>query len=154
MPETRDPRRAARRILRRRRRPIAAVLAGAGVLLALSTLHATPAPVADDAAHGIDPLLAPGHVVVPVVLATGAVASALAVGDIVDIVDFSDTEPVRATVVARGAWVYGLPAGTSFGGGASAVVLVSVPERQALPVSAASATGGIGVVLRSRRGVA
>ena len=154
MPQTRDPRRAARRILRRRRRPIAAALAGAGVLLALTTLHATPAPEAAGTDLVPGSTLPPGLVVVPVVLATGAVASVLAVGDVVDVVDFSDTEPTRATVVARGARVYGLPAGATFSGSTSTVVLVSVPEREALPLSAASAAGGVGVVIRSRQGLA
>jgi len=152
MPQTRDPRRAARRILRRRRRPIAASLAGAGALLALTTLHSTPVPVAAGTDLVPGSTLPPGLVVVPVVLATGAVASVLAVGDVVDVVDFSETEPTTATVVARGARVYALPAGATFSGSSSTVVLVSVPEREALPISAASAAGGVGVVLVSRGG--
>jgi hypothetical protein len=139
---------AARRFLRRRRRPIAAVLAGVGALLALTTLRAAPAPVTADLPLSPGNAVSPGEVVVPVVLASGAVASVLAVGDVVDILGFSDSDPPTAAVIAREARVFDLPTNSSFAGPSSTVVLMAVPEGDALPVSAASVGGGVGVVLR------
>ncbi len=84
------------------------------------------------------------------VLANSAVASVLSIGDIVDILGFSDAEPPTAAVIAREARVFDLPTSSSFAGSASAIVLMAVPERDALPLSAASAGDGVSVVLRGR----
>ena len=149
----RDPRSAARRLLRRHRRPVAAVLAGLGVLVALTALRPAP-PLAVDAVAG-DALTGSavrrGEVLVPVALTSGAVASALDVGDIIDLVGLSGDERMTASVVAASARVVEVPAaGSALSGASSGVVLVAVPERAALPLSAASANGGITFVIRAR----
>ncbi len=137
-------------LLHRRRRPIAATLAGLGALLALTTLRGAPAPAAGEAPQRPGGAMHAGEVVIPVVLATGAVASVLAIGDIVDIVGFTDTEPPRADVIARRARVFDLPSGAGLTGSTSSVVLIAVQERAALTVSAASEDGGVGLLLRDR----
>jgi hypothetical protein len=146
----RDSLSAARRIVRRRRRPIAATFAGVGAILMLTTLRATPEPAVADAGDRPGSPVAPGEVIVPVVLASGAIAAVLSVGDVVDVLGFSDTTPPAPTVIAQEARVIGVPAGAGFAGSSSAVVLMAVPEPDAMSLSAASLGGGLTVILHGR----
>lgn len=154
----RDPRAAARRTVRRHRRPLAAALAGLATLLALTTLRgASEAPSSAVAGSALTSSTAvPGHVTVPVTLTSGAIAAVLQVGDVIDLVGSSDsaasigdpTTPV--TVIARGARVIDLPiGGSALGGTSSAVILVSLPEADALRV-VTSMRDGLTPVIRSR----
>lgn len=149
----RDPRPGARRLLRRHRRPVAAAVAGVGALVALTALRGTPT---DPAASPFDggttaAAVRTGEVAVPVVLASGAITASLAVGDVIDVIGLTRGEPPTATVVAPRARIIELPsAGSGLTGSSAAVVLVAVPESAALPLSAASASGGLTVVIRAR----
>jgi hypothetical protein len=146
-----QPRLIARRFLRRHRRPVAAVLVGLGLLLALSSLRTGPV-ASVGTGSGPEPLpgIRSGEVAVPVVLAASVVTSILDVGDIVDLVGLSDDDTGTAHVVAPHARVVELPLGGSgLTSSASGVVLVAVREADALPVSQAAAQGGVTVVLRS-----
>jgi hypothetical protein len=91
-----------------------------------------------------------GDVIVPVLLASGAVAAVLSVGDVVDVLGLSDASPPEPTVIAREARVYEIPASAAFAGSSSAVVLMVVPESEAVPLSAASLGGGVSVILHGR----
>jgi hypothetical protein len=97
----------------------------------------------------------PGHVTVPVVLASGAIAAILHVGDVIDLVGTSGDDPTGdvdapASVIARGARVVDLPVeGSALGGSSSAVVLVALPEADALRV-VTSMRDGLTPVIRSR----
>ena len=92
----------------------------------------------------------------PVALASGAIAAVLQVGDVIDLVgaadvggSLDDAGPTMS-VVARGARVIDVPAGGSaLGGSSSAVILVSLPEADALRV-VTSMRDGLTPVIRSR----
>lgn len=94
--------------------------------------------------------LASGEVAVPVELSAGALVQALAVGDVVDVVGISGAEAATASVVAPDARVIDLPSSGGFGSSSSSVVVLAVEESAALKVSAASADGGLTVLIRSR----
>jgi hypothetical protein len=154
----RDPRGSLRRGLRRHRRPLAAALAGLATLLALTALRITPeTPSAPDAGSTTASGTAiPGHVTVPVTLASGAIAAVLQVGDMIDLIGTIDgggsidDGPAPVSVIARGARVIDLPVGGSaLGGSSSAVILVSLPEADALRV-VTSMRDGLTPVIRSR----
>jgi Flp pilus assembly protein CpaB len=91
----------------------------------------------------------PGSAAVPVRLSDPDVRGLLRVGDLVDLVAASPRG--AATVVAEAAPVLALPRPTDGGGarpaGAGALVVVAVPELEALEVSRAAAAGALGVVL-------
>ena len=147
----RDPRVGARRLVRRHRRPLAAVLAGLGALLMLTALRGAPADA------GPSPILTgrsgigAGEVAVPVVLASSALASVLEVGDVVDLVAASGDDPDSARLLAPGARAIELPSGGSaLSASASAVIVVAVRAADALPLSATSASGGLTVVIHGR----
>lgn len=144
--------------MRRHRRPLAAALAGLAALLALTTLRsASQAPSA--AGPGAVPTAStavPGQVTVPVTLASSAIAAVLQVGDVIDLVGPSDGAPstgspiTPVTVIARGARVIDLPmGGSALGASSSAVILVSLPEADALRV-VTSMRDGLTPVIRSR----
>jgi len=139
------------RFLRRHRRPVAATLAGAGVLLALSSLRPAPATIvaAAPSASG----LRPGEVAIPLTLSSAAVARTLASGDVIDVIGLSgaDSAEPSATVVARRSRVLDVPDSSGgFGSSASAIVLVAVTEAAALSVSTATARGPVTVVIRTQ----
>ena len=124
-------------LIRRYRRPLAACCAGLAVLLTISALKAPPPA---DAAMGTDlaPVPAIGEVAAPVTLASPAIASSLEVGDIIDLVAVPTSGAGRAAVVARGARVLDLGDSAGFGASASALVVVSVPELDALAIADAT----------------
>jgi hypothetical protein len=141
------------RLLRRHRRPVAAALAGIAVLLALTTLRAAPEAGAVSE-PGSTPTTAPlpsGDVLVPLPLRLPAVAAALHVGDLVDVVALPGEDAGAARVVAPRARIVELPSGGSALTGSSAsVLLVSVREDDALEASAAAAGSGVTVLIRER----
>jgi hypothetical protein len=145
-----DPR--LTRLVRKHRRPIAAVLAAAGVLLAVASLRSSTEVSANSAA--VPPSgLRPGEVAVPVALASPAIARTLNVGDIIDVVGLAEDadDHARGTVVAPRSRVLEIPdAGSAFGGSSSAVVLLAVNEADALNLSAATADGAVTVLIRTR----
>jgi Flp pilus assembly protein CpaB len=89
----------------------------------------------------------PGSVAVPVRLPDPGVRDLLRVGDHVDVVTASPRGP--ATVVADAAPVLALPrpVGTGPAAGEGALVVLAVPEPDALAVVQGSAAGVLGVVL-------
>lgn len=154
----RDPRGSVRRTVRRHRRPLAAALAGLAALLALTVVRVAPeTPDAPDAAAARSTGTAtPGHVTLPVSLSSGTIAAVLRVGDVIDLIGSThsassvDDAAEPTAVIARGARVVDLPAGASaLGGSSSAVILVSLPEADALRV-VSSMRDGLTPVIRSR----
>jgi hypothetical protein len=147
----RGPRERLRRAVRRHRRPLAAVLAGLAAIVGLAALRGAPqAPLAaaDDRAASSS-AAQPGQVTVPVTLSSGAIAAVLQVGDVIDLVGVADAETVGA-VIAREARVVELPlGGSALGGSSSAVILVSLPEADALRV-VTSMRDGVTPMIRSR----
>ena len=143
----RDPRGSLRRAARRHRRPLAATLAGLAAVLALTTLRGGTAPATTPSGTStVTGSALPGEVTVPVVLSSSAMAAVLRVGDVIDLV----AAATPTAVVARGARVVELSGGGSaLGGSASAVVLVALPESDALRV--VTSTGdGLTPMIRSR----
>jgi hypothetical protein len=141
-----------RRTVRRHRRPLAAVLAGLAALIALTALRGAPdtASVPATGPSGIARIPVPGSVSVPVTLASSAIAAVLQVGDVIDLVGSAGDSAVPPEVVARGARVLELPlGGSALGGSSSAVILVSLPEADALRV-VSSMRDGLTPVIRSR----
>jgi hypothetical protein len=144
-------RRTFTRFLRRHRRPVAATIAGAGVLVALTSLRSAPATVVVASPPVSD--LRPGEVAVPLTLASAALASTLATGDVIDVIGLSgaDGSDPRAVVVARRSRVIDVPESSgTFGSSSSAIVLVAVVESAALNVSTAIARGPVTVVIRAQ----
>ena len=90
------------------------------------------------------------------VLASAALASTLAVGDVIDVVGTprdDDGTAHRARVVAPRARVLAVPSpGSGFGSSASAVVLLAIREALALPLSAALTDDVLTVVIRPQDG--
>ena len=131
-----------RRTVLRFRRPLAAVLSGLAVVLAVSSLTSAPVPAVPTPTRATT---SPGEVTVPVPLAVRAVADALAPGAIVDLV--SVTGDGRASIVAARARVVGQPVGGSGFAPTDALLLVAVPESQALAVATATAQGAMTVLI-------
>jgi hypothetical protein len=147
----RDPRGVVRRTVRRHRRPLAAALAGIATLVALTALRGAPAAPAtattDATSASSTPV--PGQVTVPVALASGAIAAVLRLGDVIDLVGATDAD-TTGSVIVRGARVVGLPdGGSALGGSSSAVILVVLPEADALRV-VTSMGDGLTPMIRSR----
>jgi hypothetical protein len=140
-----------RRLTRRYRRPIAAALAGLGVLVGLTTIRSgNLPPVAGPGSSSQSPTsVRSGEVAVPVVLAAAGIAATLDVGDVIDVVGISGREAATAVIVAPHARVLELPTTASgLTGSSSAVILLAVAEDDALPLSAASANGALSVLIR------
>ncbi len=140
------------RAIRRRRRPLAAVLAGLGVLLALASLR-QPAPIATEPTTDtpMSARLAATEVAVPIVLSSPALSVALSVGDIVDVVG-TGADGVAETI-AHGARVLQIPEGSSgFGGTGSSVVLLATDEADGVAVSVAAAAGSLSFLIRQQAG--
>ena len=130
-------------MLTRYRRPVAAALAAVAVLLTVSTLRVDPAPpaVTEQA-----PPVAAGEVTVPVPIALRSVVDLLEPGDVVDLLAI--TPEGDTDVVAQRARVVEAPsAGLSSSGG---VLLVVVPEADAVDLAGAGARGSLSVLIRPR----
>ncbi|MBK9738242.1 MAG: hypothetical protein IPO93_01720 [Actinobacteria bacterium] len=90
-----------RRFVRRHRRSIAAALAAAGVVLALTSLRGAASDAPDPVvAAASSARVGAGQVAVPIVLSSPAIAGILGVGDVVDVVGISGQESATVTVVA------------------------------------------------------
>lgn len=130
-------------MLTRYRRPVAAALAAVAVLLTVSTLRADPAPptVTEQA-----PPVAAGEVTVPVPIALRSVVDLLEPGDVVDLVAL--TPEGGTNVVAERARVVDTPSGGL--ASPSDVLLVAVPEAEAITLAGAGAQGSLSVLIRPR----
>lgn len=128
------------------------MLTGCAVVLALTSLRPSVDPIVP-AGSGSSTTTTrghPGEVTVPVVLASGAIAAVLQIGDVIDLVGAPTSENAAATVVARNARVVELPrGGSALGASTAAVVLVALPEADALRVIT-SMRDGLTPVIRSR----
>jgi hypothetical protein len=145
----REPGVTARRFVRRHRRALAAVVAGLGLLVALTTLRGAPSPASGAPVMADGRAVRPGEVIVPLLLTSGALASVLSEGDIVDIVGSARGETSDLAIIASRVRVVDLPsAGSALTSSSSTVLLVAAPETRALALSAASAAGGVGVLIR------
>jgi Flp pilus assembly protein RcpC/CpaB len=140
---------ATRRWLALHRRPVAAGLAFAAVLLALSALSSPSpqAPTDREAGGGIS--IPDGQLAVPLRLADAAVTSLLQPGDLVDV--FAADARSGAEVVASGVTVTATPStdGGPWAGEEPLVVVLVMPE-QAPALAAASAGGDLTVALHPR----
>jgi len=133
-----------RTLLNRHRRILGSLSAAAAVLLLFGSMSA-PAP-----ASGPDVVVAglpEGFVAVPVTLRSAAIASAVQVGDNIDLVLPSETGAPR--VVATNAVVLDLPTASGFGSPTSTVILVSVEKWQSTALAAEDSTQ-ISLVINSR----
>lgn len=131
-------------LIRRRRRPLAAVAAFVGVAAALLSLTSSPTSQAE-ATTNPQALLAAGHVAVPVKVATGA--DLLTVGNRVDLVA-RDTDD-RAVVLAHDAVVIQAAASGTFSGSGS-TVLVGVTREEGLALAAQPAQESVSVMITER----
>lgn len=133
---------SVRQLIRNRRRPLAAVLAGAAVLIGLTSLKPAPAI----SAPTMDPTRpVAGEVAIAVELSSQAAAAVVSPGDRVDIVEHADMTTPR--VIARNARV--LSAGSAgFLASSSAVLLVAVDEPTAMRL--AGATGDLTPMIQPR----
>lgn len=121
------------------------------MLLALTTLHEGSSSATATTVVGDVRTVASDEVIVPVLLSSAAFAAVLAEGDIVDIVGFTGDGTATATVIAPRVRIVDLPAsGGSFTASSTAVILVAAPPSRALALSAASADGGVGVLIHGR----
>lgn len=133
-----------RTLLNRHRRILGSLSAAAAVLLIFGSMSA-PAP-----ASGPDVVVAglpAGFVAVPVTLRSAAIASAVRVGDNIDLVLPSETGTPR--VIATNAVVLDLPTASGFGSPTSTVILVSVEKWQSTALAAEYSTQ-ISLVINSR----
>lgn len=133
-----------RTLLNRHRRILGSVSAALAVLLIFGSMS-TPAP-----ASGPDQIVAglsEGFVAVPVTLRSAAIASAVRVGDKIDLVVPSETGTPR--VIALDASVIDLPNASGFGSPTSNVILVSVEKWQSAAL-AAEDSDQISLVINSR----
>lgn len=149
----RPSRAGLRRFARRHRRPLAAALAGLGLLVGLSTVRTGATEPADGSGSGsqFPSSVRLGEVAVPLVLTSAGIASTLRVGDVIDVVGITGRESATAAVIASRARVLGIPSsGSGLTGSSSAVILVAVSEDEALPLTAASVNGALSVVIRPR----
>lgn len=118
--------------------------AALAVLLIFGSMSA-PAP-----ANGPDVIVAglpEGSVAVPVTLRSAAIASAVRVGDNIDLV--VPTETGTPQVIATNAAVLDLPNASGFGSPTSTVILVSVEKWQSAVLAAEDSTQ-ISLVINSR----
>ena len=117
-------------LVRRRRRPLAAVSAGLAVLFALGALAGPPADPTSPAPLG------PGLVAMPLALA--GVNAVVRPGDIIDIVAVPD-DATGARIIAREASVLSASA-SGFGSSSTTAVVIAVGEPDALALADAAST--------------
>lgn len=122
-------------IVRRHRRALAAVCAGAAVLVVLTSMTAPPADPRVNT-----PLLRADQVAMPVALATAG--QPITVGTLLDIVAVPE-DGVRPWIVSRGNTV--LAASTLMSSGSS--VLLAVTEPEALQIADAASRGTLTALL-------
>lgn len=127
-----------RALLRRRRRAVAAAAAALSVTFALLSLRPTPPPPAST-----QPALDAGHVAVPILIDSPAIAGTVAPGDIIDVFEVGDDG--RGALLVADARVLDSPAGVS---GPDSVLLIAVRESSGRAV--ATSTGRLGFVIRQR----
>lgn len=136
---------------RRHRRAIAALLAGAGVLLALGSLQGAPPPPAPTVDAGIAGALRTGEVAVPVELASSPVASVLVPGDLIDLIATSPDG--TSSVLATAARVLRTPPVP--GVGSTPVLVVAVDRSVGATLASGSAmNSGVAVIIRGDRDAA
>jgi hypothetical protein len=136
-------------LIRRYRRPLAAVSAGLAVMLALAVIT-SPSPAAVQTEMEIAAGPAPGEVAAPITLASSEIASSLSVGDIIDIVAIPaarNAEQVlnsgqtgRATILARKARVLQVSDSQGFTSNSSALIVIAVSESVALTLADATSS--------------
>jgi len=131
-------------------------MAGLAALLTLAALRSPAAPAAQVPDAVTRPGPAPGSVAVPITLTTPALARTVAVGDVVDIVSVSSTDDQAtptARVVARAVRVIDVPdQGGSFTSASTPVLVLEVPEGQAVGLIASSLTASLAVTIRHHSG--
>jgi len=133
------------RVLRRHRRIVAATVAGFGVLFALASLQQSPAPPVLLSGIRISDNLQSGEVAVPVTLTSPTSASALSIGDLIDLVG---TTPEGAPeVLATSARVLRIPITTGVSN--PSVLVVAVEESIGTTLALRSTiNGGVAVIIR------
>jgi len=133
----------------RHRRILAAVCAGLATLLVLSIVVDSTHP-AEVAAVDARPTqqLSSGEVAIPILLADAKLAAGVDPGDVVDLVELSETSP--ATVVAEHARVLSKGAnGSTFSASEAQMLVVAVAKADALSVASAGAAASLTLVLQS-----
>lgn len=123
-----------RHTLTRKRRLVASVLAGLGIVFLISALRPAT-PVSMEPASVV---LAAGEVAVPVVVRPSGVVQALEPGMVIDLIGVNHT--------SREARIIRIPV-SGFGTTSDAVVVVAVPEEQGLAL-ASHASSAMGVMIR------
>jgi hypothetical protein len=135
------------RLIRRRRRPLAAGLAALATLLALTILRTPPSTVGAGTPLPTPSLIAAGEVAVPVLLNPAGISRTLHVGQALDIVGIGPDD--SASVIAPDARIVAIDeAGGALVGSGGAIVMVAVPERVGLSLAAATAQGGLTALIR------
>jgi hypothetical protein len=133
------------RALRRHRRIVAATVAGLGVLFALTSLQQSPAPTVLLSENRISDSLRTGEVAVPVTLSSPSSASALSVGDLIDLV--GTTPEGEPEVLATSARVLRIPITTGVSNPSVLVVAVDQTLGTTLALSSAI-NSGVAVIIR------
>lgn len=149
---TRIDRQSLQRLVHRRRRLIAACLAGLATLLALSAIRA-PQQAAIEASLVPSTTPAFGEVAVPITLKDASATSIAAIGDRVDVIAVakpSAGQPTdaQAQVIARHARVIGIGSGSStFLPSAGGMLVVAVDEPTALALAGASSSADLSIAV-------
>jgi len=133
------------RALRRHRRIVAATVAGLGVLFALMSLQQSPAPPVLLSDNRISDNLQAGEVAVPVTLTSASSASALSVGDLIDLV--GTTPEGDPEVLATSARVLRIPITTGVSNPSILVVAVDQSLGTTLALSSTK-NGSVAVIIR------
>lgn len=137
---------AVRAFTRRHRRPLAALSAGAAVLIALTAVS-RPAPT--PAAGTGQVALEPGKVAISVAL--GMIPAHLVPGAVIDVVTVpEDGSPAR--IVTRGTAVLNVASASAFGASSMTNVLVATSEADALALADAAARGPLTALIHSNVG--
>lgn len=133
------------RALRRHRRIVAASAAGLGMLFALTSLQQSSAPPELLSVNRISDNLQSGEVAVPVTLTSPSSASALSVGDLIDLV--GTTPEGDAEVLATSARVLRIPISTGVSSPSVLVVAVNQSIGTTLALSS-TINSGVAVIIR------
>jgi hypothetical protein len=128
-----------RQVLNRRRRLVAALLAGFGIFF-LATAMRSPEPSTSFVSQA-DSSLATDEVAVPVVISPAGAVNALAPGTIVDLIRAGTSTPV-----VEGARVIDIPT-SGFGPSSEAIAIIALEESAALSLASHPAEP-VGVMIR------